>query len=51
MFKFLTAVRKISSERMFLDLRRRNGKSYTKYLEEIIAAIRASIEESNRFKS
>ncbi len=37
------------AHRMFVDLKRRKGKSYTKFLEEMIAAIRLSIEEGNRF--
>jgi hypothetical protein len=36
--------------RLFLDLKRRKGKSYTKFLKEMIEAIRKSIEEGNRFR-
>nr|WP_162988795.1 RteC domain-containing protein [Pedobacter schmidteae] len=36
--------------RMFADLQRRKASSYTKYLEEMIAAIHTHIEEKNRFK-
>lgn len=36
--------------RLFLDLKRRKGKSYTKFLEEMIEAKRMSIEEGNCYK-
>jgi hypothetical protein len=37
--------------RMFADLQRRKSSSYTKYLEEMIAAIHAHIQEKHRFNS
>lgn len=37
--------------RMFADLQRRKGSSYTKYLEEMSTAIREHISEKHRFKA
>ncbi|RDC56646.1 hypothetical protein DU508_05390 [Pedobacter chinensis] len=37
--------------RMFADLQRRKSSSYTKYLEEMMAAIHEHIQERHRFKA